>query len=331
MNAKLGLLAAASVVFVLAGGAVQAASLTPIASYVDPAGGTTSVLSINSAGWMTGNISEPDGTSLGFVRNAAGVYSTFSVNTDTFGRSIDNNNNVIGYATDATQSMQTDNEFIRSAGGSVTILQNPNTLTPLRGIAQGDNASGAIVGDYYSGAGATAPVIGYILNGATFTSVQVPGSSRTSARAIEDDGTVAGWAVVGGVDEGFILDGGVFSYYQDPNAAAGNQGTLFEDINNNGLVSGMWVDASGDDHAFEFNSVLDVFTEINVPGADNVEAFGINDLGDVVLSAPDLTNGPNNFIYNAAGVPEPASWAMMLIGFVGLGSMLRRRHGALAV
>ncbi|MGZ6016329.1 MAG: PEPxxWA-CTERM sorting domain-containing protein, partial [Phenylobacterium sp.] len=39
----------------------------------------------------------------------------------------------------------------------------------------------------------------------------------------------------------------------------------------------------------------------------------------------------NNFIFNAGGVPEPATWAMMLTGFFGLGSMLRRRRAALAV
>ena len=30
----------------------------------------------------------------------------------------------------------------------------------------------------------------------------------------------------------------------------------------------------------------------------------------------------------AAGVPEPATWAMMILGFAAMGSVLRRRHGA---
>ena len=30
----------------------------------------------------------------------------------------------------------------------------------------------------------------------------------------------------------------------------------------------------------------------------------------------------------AAGVPEPATWAMMLVGFGGLGGLLRRRRTA---
>ncbi|HEX2818342.1 MAG TPA: hypothetical protein VHN39_18260, partial [Phenylobacterium sp.] len=206
MNLKTGLLAAVALVSLAGVGAAQAGTLTPIPSYVDPAGGTTSVLGINNAGWMTGNIFEPDGTSLGFVRDAAGVYTTFSVNglPSTFGRAIDNSNNVIGYATDASNGFPTDTEFKRSTGGVVTVLQNPTTLANLHGIAQGVNASGAIVGDYESGAGATPPLLGYILDGASFTSLTAPGSTRTSARGIEDDGTVAGWAVIGGIENGFI-------------------------------------------------------------------------------------------------------------------------------
>jgi hypothetical protein len=34
---------------------------------------------------------------------------------------------------------------------------------------------------------------------------------------------------------------------------------------------------------------------------------------------------------SVGGVPEPATWAMMLTGFFGLGSVLRRRRAALAV
>jgi len=324
MNTKTLLFAAAAAVF--ATGAAQAATLTPIAS--DPLATSTSVLGINNAGWMTGSV-VVGGQTLGFIRDAGGTYTTFSVNTNTFGRGIDNHNNVVGYATDVTNTFNNDNEYVRAADGTVTLLQNPNTSQPLHGIGQNANDAGVIVGDYLSG-GTSGPEIGYTLDGSTLTSISAPGSSRTSARAIENDGTVAGWAIVGGINEGFIDVGGVFTVYQDPNAAAGNQGTLFEDINNNGLVSGMWKDVDGNDHAFQFNSLTDVFTEISVAGATNVDAFGINDHGDIVLTT-DISRGPNNFIYNANGVPEPAAWALMLGGFFGVGSALRRRRVALAV
>lgn len=34
-----------------------------------------------------------------------------------------------------------------------------------------------------------------------------------------------------------------------------------------------------------------------------------------------------NFAFVTSGVPEPATWAMLLIGFGGIGFALRRRHG----
>lgn len=42
-------------------------------------------------------------------------------------------------------------------------------------------------------------------------------------------------------------------------------------------------------------------------------------------------NGTGNFVPPPSGVPEPASWAMMLVGFGALGAMVRRRRGMLAV
>ena len=319
---KLLLLAASAAV--LAAGAAQAGTLTLIPS--DPLASSTSVLGINNAGWMTGSVIQ-GGQTLGFIRDAGGAYTTFSVDAFTFGRGIDNSNNVYGYATTASGSFATDTEYVRAPNGVVTVLQNPNTATPLRGIAEGANNNGVIVGDYISSG--SVPTNGYTLDGSTLTTINVPGAGRTAARAVEDDGTVAGWAFIGALQVGFIDVNGTFTTYNDPNATAGNQGTIFEDINNSGLVSGMWKDADGNDHPFEFNSVTNAYTEINVIGFTSVDAFGVNDLGDVVLTASN-SDGEQNYLYSP-GVPEPATWAMMLTGFFGLGSGLRRRRMALAV
>lgn len=337
MKTKSGLLTAAAFVALAVAGVAQASTLTAIASYVDPNGGTTKVLGINNAGWMTGNIVATDFTSQGFTRDAGGTYSLFSIGTagsSTFGRAISEANVVSGYATLPGGNLNTDTEFQRTNGGVVTTLTNPNTSNPLHGIAQGTNASGVQVGDYYSAGplGQNSPILGYGLSadGLTLTTLSGPaGATRVAARAIEDDGTVAGWAVVGGLAQGFIFSGGIYSLFSDPSQDVGGN-TYFEDINNNGLVAGEWVGLDGMGHAFQFNSVTNIFTDIIVAGATNSQAFGLNDAGDVVITT-DLATGPNNFIYNNAGVPEPASWALMLVGFFGLGSALRRRRAALAV
>ena len=334
MKTKTVLLAAVAFAAIGLAGVAQASTLTAIPSYVDPNGGTTKVLGINNAGWMTGNINAPDNlSSQGFTRDAAGTYSLFSVggNAFTFGRAISETNVVSGYATSGALNVAT--EYQRTNGGAVTALTNPNTGNPLHGIAQGTNATGAQVGDYYSAGplGQNSPILGYVLDAGVLTTLNGPaGATRVAACGIEDNGTVAGWATIGGFAQGFIFSGGAYTLFTDPSQSAGGS-TYFEDINNNGLVAGEWTGADGFAHAFQFDSVANIFTDIVVAGATSSQAFGLNDAGDVVITTDISTGAPNNFVYNNAGVPEPATWAMMLTGFFGLGAVLRRRRAALAV
>jgi uncharacterized membrane protein len=314
-------LAAAAAVFMA--GAAQAATLTLIPS--DPAATSTAVLGINNAGVMTG-AEVKAGAQIGFVRDTSGAYTGFSVNSANFVRSIDNAGNIIGYATDSSGSLTTDQVFRRASDGTITIVQDPSTHANLHGLGSADNASGQLVGDTPD------RKFGFLLDGTAITDFQPPGATRTSARGIEDDGTIAGWATIGGVSEGYVLTGGpagTYSFFTDPNETAG-AATFFEDINNHGLVVGQWQDTSGNDHAFELNSATGVFTELTLAGASSVDAFGINDKGQVVLNA-EVRGAEVNYLYTPGGVPEPATWAMMLTGFFGLGSRLRRRRAALAV
>ena len=303
----------------------RAGTFTAIPSYVDPLGGRTSVLGINNAGWMAGSISTPAGGSRGFSRDAGGAYTTFSVDVGTVGRAIDETNRVSGYATDSTGSLATDREFIRDAGGAVTILQNPATSANLHGIAQGMNASGAIVGDYLL----TGPTRrhGFILQGGALTDLAVPGFplENVRARAITDAGTVAGWAqFTGSAARAFILSGGSYQFFDAPGAV---NGTFFEDLNNFGLVAGEFSDAAFNMHAFTYNILTSVYTSLDVAGATNTQTFGLNDFGFVVLTT-DIATGDSNFLYRPGGVPEPSTWALMIGGFGLAGTVLRRRRSA---
>jgi hypothetical protein len=70
----------------------------------------------------------------------------------------------------------------------------------------------------------------------------------------------------------------------------------------------------------------------------NREGTGVNDLiadaqaaGAKYLVAGRSGDGANSAIIGVSGaVPEPATWAMMILGFFGLGGMVRRRRAALA-
>lgn len=61
----------------------------------------------------------------------------------------------------------------------------------------------------------------------------------------------------------------------------------------------------------DFDAFIDPMISLNLPGLDPK---------DFTLSiSPNLTSG-------AGGVPEPAAWALMLLGFGGIGASLRRRR-----
>lgn len=296
----------------------SAATYTAVPNYSDTDGSLTSLLGINNAGWLTGSANfGPNAT--GLVRDAAGNYTTFSVDAFTQGRAISETNVVSGYANDGTHFI-TGTEFVRATDGTVTTLQNPVGGANLHGIAQGMNASGAIVGDYVV-SGATRH--GYLLDGGVLTDLSLPGGDVTRARGITDAGDIAGWAVGPGGARGFVLSGGAYSFYTVP--VAGALGTTFEDLNNLGIAVGNYSDAGGNSHGFFYNTGTHLFTELHVAGATNIQAFGINDHGQIILTT-DLATGPRNFIYDPNDVPEPATWAMMLMGFTGLGVALRRRR-----
>lgn len=63
--------------------------------------------------------------------------------------------------------------------------------------------------------------------------------------------------------------------------------------------------------------------------ANNVTAFWLIDLGNTVTNTITLSNGQGSsnaqiFATGGSPVPEPATWALMLLGFGGVGMALRR-------
>jgi hypothetical protein len=310
MKLRSGWQAASAIAAVLAAASAPGATLTPVAGYTgtDASGSAaidTSVLAINDDGYMTGGISFADGSEDAFLRSPTGAYTLFSYGTDiqTEGRAINNSNVVVGYASQDT-GLQLANEFSWSSGAGFTTLQTGGT--PLNGIAQGINSAGVIVGDYYTPA---TPYgynrNGYILNGSSFTTltatdpVNPPANAlQTTARGINDNGVVVGWLVDGnGVDEGWIYPlAGTPSVVNYPGALTQN-GTVLEAVNNNGIAAGQWTDAAGNPHSFTYDIATATFTSINVPSATEVQAFGLNNLGQVAI-----TSDVGSYIYDPNGV-----------------------------
>ena len=342
----------------LAGGAAQASTLTPIASYAGPPGSSTTVYDINDSGWMTGVIDFADGSSQGFSRDAAGVYTLFSVSGPggglnpgpgpsgafTIARAIANDNSITGYSkVDGGANLKNDVTFLRTAGGLMNILINPQTNQPLHGVAQGQNSGGWIVGDFYPEATASdhrhQPFL-LIPPGAGGGGILILDDhfdeehTVVAGRGINDSLMVVGYGLntTTGLDEGFVGPApSANRWYSDPNSVLG---TAFEDINNSGIIAGNWVDALGDAHAFQFDSNTRVFTEIDVPGATNTVSLGLNDAGLEVVTTDNPT-GPNNFIFDPNGIPssppalpEPDTWGLMLAGIFAACAVMRRRRAS---
>ena len=63
-----------------------------------------------------------------------------------------------------------------------------------------------------------------------------------------------------------------------------------------------------------------VYSTLDYPGAVGTSIIGINNSGEMIGS---YSTGQNSFSFlhsdTALSTPEPSTWAMMLIGFVGLG------------
>jgi hypothetical protein len=91
--------------------------------------------------------------------------------------------------------------------------------------------------------------------------------------------------------------------------------------------------ASGGDVLFTFNRASGAQTQtVSLDQAIGLETFAFNQGGLTSFSyKPLTTTGPwiqadNVVVDAAAGVPEPATWALMIIGVGGVGSLMRSRR-----
>ncbi|HWF00972.1 MAG TPA: PEPxxWA-CTERM sorting domain-containing protein [Caulobacteraceae bacterium] len=289
---------------ILAAGGASAITLTPIAGYVGTYGGYdalgTQVLGINNAGWMTGDVGfgyidpvthvETDTGAEGFIRAPDGTYTLFTAPgaTFTFGRAINADNTIVGYATGADNAFDTGTEFTRSSVGAVSVIQSGGVS--LSGIAQGINSSGDIVGDYFTNAFPNTYRVGFSLTGGSFSTGIAPdptfggNAAATAERGIDDAGDRVG----------FLIDhsnpGQTYGWYK---AAGGSlvlvsdsaYGTYLEAINNSGLAAGANYDVNGNAQAFIYSLSGGTYTNISIPGSSYVQSFGLNDMGQVAVNS----------------------------------------------
>ena len=139
----------------------------------------------------------------------------------------------------------------------------------------------------------------------------------------------------------FLYSDGTYTTLTDPAADGGF--TVASGINDRGQIVGFYVGSSGYEYGFLYSG--GTYTNLAFPLATDTQANGINDLGQIVGSYEGGTGGGGGLLLTpCAGcrigetlslaealptsAPETSTWAMMLLGFAGLGFAGYRRARA---
>jgi probable HAF family extracellular repeat protein len=130
-----------------------------------------------------------------------------------------------------------------------TTLDVPGSSFPNSTFANGINASGQIVGGFFS----TGPNShGFLLDNGGYTTLDAPGSFSTSANGINASAQIVGsYYDVAGHGHGFLFDQGSYTTLDVP----GSTYTRANGINDSGQIVGDYIDAGGTGHGFLLDTV----------------------------------------------------------------------------
>jgi probable HAF family extracellular repeat protein len=172
-----------------------------------------------------------------------------------------------------------------------------------------------------------------IWNGTTATDLGTLGGAYSQAYAINNAGLVVGVAsTAGDLAYHATLWNGTVAKDLDTFSRLDGFSSTANAINNNGQVVGWATNTNNDQCATlwdsstttDLNSFLDGVS--SGAGWKLISANGINDKGAIVGTAYNYqTFQMKGFLLSVPAVPEPETYAMMLVGFGLIGSVLRRR------
>jgi hypothetical protein len=187
---------------------------------------------------------------------------------------VNNSGTVVGYG-----NASTPNGFVLTPPLMFTRQNFPNASggTQVHGI----DSAGNTVGSYATG-GVTS---GYYQSGATFRTVNAPGTAFNQLLGINQAGTTAaGYATTDASGATlqqpytYNISTGVFSFLSA--SLPTNINSQATGINNSGMVVGFYQLAGG--HYTAFTDVGGTITSFLVPGSVSTQALGVNDLGQIV-------------------------------------------------
>jgi PEP-CTERM motif len=302
----------------LAGSGASAQSFTPI---IDPANPTfTQALGINNAGTVVGYGNAT--TFNGFELTLPSTFTRQNV------PGADGGTQVVGISGAGTTvgfsiTGGVTSGFVQN-GGTFTTVDRPGTaFNQLLGI----NQAGTVAAGYSSTdpTGMTLQKALTVSGGPMFTSpvftdinALLPANFNSQATGVNNAGTVVGFYQYDAVGDfsAFVDVGGAITSLLFP----GSISTQALGINDMGNIVGDYFDAHG--NMFGFLDVGGSFTTLDPFSSMAVTANGINDGGRIVGFFVDANDNTIGFI--SSSVPEPGTWAMMLLGFAGLGFAFRK-------
>ena len=221
------------------------------------------------------------------------------------------------------------NHGFTDIGGTFTTVDSP--ASTVFNQALGINNSDETVGYYAPTIDGFPGDIAYSQTGGAFTDINALLPSNVNSQAVGINSAATPW-IVGFYQPtsapadslGFVDEGGTITTI-DP---FGSTFTQALGVNDLGEIVGFYTDAMGNQHGYIDNG--GVFTSFDPPGSASTTINGLNDKGDFVgfyTTASDTVVG-----FVGTPVPEPSTWAMMLLGFAGFGFLGYRkvRQGTLA-
>ncbi|MEQ1558366.1 MAG: hypothetical protein ABL933_05425 [Methyloglobulus sp.] len=265
---------------------------------------STIPLSINDLGQVVGSRAweSHDPGPVSFLYSSTSGTSIKLTNTS-YARDINNAGQVVGYGSPPIGSTL----YYAGAYTYLSFTGDYNTFT----FASGLNNKGQIVGTYYFWQD-PAPQIrhGFVKNGGSYLTLDVPNAASTYGSSINSSGQVAGFNVdATGINHGYIYSGGAFKTFDVPGSiysSSSNPGFPYPDpnlkINDKGQVSGTYTDVSGGFHGFVYSS--GVVMTIDIPNATTTFVNDINASGQLTGYYVDNT-GTHGFI--ATPILPPSS------------------------
>ncbi|RYE57534.1 MAG: PEP-CTERM sorting domain-containing protein, partial [Hyphomicrobiales bacterium] len=142
-------------------------------------------------------------------------------------------------------------------------------------------------------------------------------------------GNIGGYAGTGSVDFGgstVANFANVNRFLTSSGSSAGFQYGSYYTFDLGTIVAGTVITITHDDGAAFFQGASQIGNTVTGPTGQSTTTFTVGTTGNTILRYSRQNGTPSILVVDAVSpVPEPATWAMMMLGFGAMGAVIRRR------